>query len=251
MTPEEQLAEAKKAAEDAKKVADEAVAELAKLRKANADLTGKVMTPEQQKRLADLEAAAAATEEERKKKAGEWETLKTDLLTKHGNEIKERDEKIGKLSDLFKRTVVQAEFGRASDLFGGDTAKTILDVDLALAALGSYVHVEDDETDPRGYRVVVKKSNGTPIVGKDGNPAPFADAMTELIGSLPNKDRILRGSGKTGSGNSGGHGSGHHDKALDTPKTAKDFNDPKVREAVKQKHNAAGGIQSGAVFDRK
>lgn len=251
MTPEEQLAEANKKLADATKAAEEALAEAAKLRKTNAELSGKQMTPEQQKRLQDLEAAAAAAEEEKKKKAGEWETLKAELTTKHGTEIKERDDKIGKLTDRFKRTVVTAEFGRASELFGGDTAKTILDVDLALAALGSYVHVEDDDTDPRGYRVIVKKANGTPIVGKDGNPAPFAEAMTELIGSLPNKNRILRGSGQTGSGNSGGHGSGPHDKTLDNPKTAKDFQDPKVREAVKKKHDAAGGIQSGSVFDRR
>lgn len=204
MTPEEQLAAATAAADAATKKAEEAIAEAAKLRKTNAELSGKVMTPEQQKRLEELEAAAAKAEEDRKTKAGEWENLKTELTTKHGAEIKQREERIGQLSERFKKTVVQAEFGRASDLFGGDTAKTILDVDLAIAALGGYVHIEDDDQSPLGYKVVVKKSNGTPIVGTDGNPLPFAAAMTELIASLPNKDRILRGSGKTGSGSAGG-----------------------------------------------
>lgn len=213
---------------------------------------GLIVTPEQLQRLQELEAAATKADEDRKRKEGEFDTLKNQLVDKHTKEIQERDNKLSTLSARFQSTLVRAEFGAASDLFGAhDKARTIFDTDMGVDVLGKYVQVEDTEDDPRGYRVIVKNTKGQPILGKDGNPAPFAAAMLELIESLPNKDRILRGSGKTGSGNSGGHGSGHGDRDLDNPKSARDFSDPKVREAVRQKHNSAGGIQSGSVFDRK
>lgn len=213
---------------------------------------GLIATPEQLQRLKDLEDAAAKADEDQKRKAGEFDTLKNQLVEKHQKEIADRESKLTTLSTRFQTTLVRAEFGAASDLFGGhDKAKTIFDTDMGVDVLGKYVQVEDTEDDPRGYRVIVKNTKGQVIVGKDGNPLPFAEAMVELIGSLPNKDRILRGSGKTGSGNSGGHGSGHGDRDLGNPKTSADFNDPKVREEVRKKHNNAGGIQSGSIFDKR
>lgn len=232
----------------ATKVAEEAVAEAAKLRKTNSELSGKVITPEQQKRLEELEAAAAKAEEDRKAKAGEWDNLKNDLVTKHQTELKEREERLGKTSERLRQTAIFAEFGRASELFG-DAGKTIFDVDMGVEVLGKYVHLEDDENDPRGYRVVVKKANGTPVMGADGNPLPFAAAMTELIGSLPNKDRILRGSGKTGSGSSGG---GHHNPNLTddldalTKKAA--AGDKEALAALKQRQAGLGGAIQGTAY---
>lgn len=212
---------------------------------------GLIATPEQLTRLKELEDAAATADELRKRKEGEFDTLKGQLVEKHSKEIAERDGKISKLSDRFQTTLKRAEFGAASELFGAhDKSRTIFDSTMAMDVLGKYVHVEDTD-DEIGHRIVVKNAKGQTIVDKNGEPLPFAAAMLELIESLPNKDRILRGSGKTGSGNSGGHGSGHGDRDLDKPKSASDFNDPKVREAVRNKHNSAGGIQSGSIFDRK
>jgi hypothetical protein len=213
--------------------------------------SGRVLSEEQIDRYKALEATAAKAEEDRKRKAGEWDSLRTQLAEKHANELKERDSKLSTLSERFKSTVVRAEFGATTDYFGGsETSKTILDVDLGMAALGRYVHVEDTD-DEVGYRVVVKKPNGDLIIGDDGNPAPFADAIGELIKLLPNKDRILRGSGKTGSGNSGGSKT-TTSGVIDTRRLRPgDFNDPKVREAVRREQNAAGGLQIGRAFDRR
>jgi hypothetical protein len=208
---------------------------------------GLIATPEQLERLKVLEDAAAKADEEHKRKAGEFDTLKNQLVDKHSKEVAERDAKLSKLSERFQTTLKRAEFGAAADLFGAQ-AKTIFDADMGIDVLGKYVHVED--TEDGGHRVVVKNGKGQTIVGKDGEPLPFPAAMLELIESLPNKDRILRGSGKTGSGNSGGHGTGHGAPNLDNLKSS-DFSDPKVREAVRKKHDAAGGIQSGTVFNRK
>lgn len=169
------------------------------------ELEARALSDDDAQLFATLKEQQAKAEEDRAKKAGEFETLRTNLVKKHDAEIATRDQAIATLTGRFRDTVVRAEFGAAGDLFGGhDQSKTILDTDLALAALGKYVHVEDDAQDPRGYRVVVKSPRGDTIVGTDGHPAHFSEAMAELITQLPNKDRILRGSGKTGSGSSGG-----------------------------------------------
>lgn len=210
---------------------------------------GLIVTPEKLQRLQELEDAATKADEDRKRKEGEFDTLKTQLVDKHTKEITERDTKISTLAQRFQTTLKRAEFGQASELFGAhDKALTIFDAQMAEDVLGKYVHVED--TDDGGHRIVVKNGKGQVIVGKDGEPLPFAKAMVELIDGLPNKNRILRGSGTTGSGNSGGHGSGHGAPNLDNLK-ASDFKDPKVRDAVRKKHDNAGGIRSGAIFDRK
>ena len=119
-----------------------------------------------------------------------------------------------------------------------------------MAALGKYVHVEDVDDDPLGYRVIVKTPKGETIVGKDGNPAPFADAIGELIALLPNKDRILRGSGKTGSGSSGGSNASPATIDVNRPLTRAQMADPKVRELLKRKHADAGGLVMGSAWER-
>lgn len=212
--------------------------------------SGRVLTPEQKQRLADLEAEAAKVEEERAKKAGEFETLKKTLTDKHSNELGERDKKISTLSDRFQRTVVRAEFGRATDLFGGhDQSKTVLDVDMAISVLGRYVTVEDDDKAADGYRIVVKNSDGEPILDGKGNPAKFTDAIAEVINALPNRDRILRGSGKAGSGANGEvplDNGGRIDATKLTPDQRKD---PKVIEALR-KQRGTGGLVMGRAFSR-
>lgn len=154
------------------------------------------------------------------------------------------------METTLRNTFVGREFASASALFGKD-GKTILTPAIAEAYYGRYVEVQPVEgsTD---RQVVVKNRDGVVILDpKTGKPAAFADAMAQLIESMPDKDAVLRGSGKTGSGNSGGGQGGGDRKDLANPKTAQDFNDPKVREEVQKKHNAAGGIQSGSIFDRK
>lgn len=208
-------------------------------------LAERALSDEQLERFRQLEADAAKAEEERAKKAGEFDTLRNQLTTKHQQEIDERDQKLSGLSERFKRTVVKAEFGAAGDYFSGaDTSKTILDVELGMAALGKYVVVEDTD-DELGYRVVVKNPRGETIVGKDGNPAPFSQAIGELIQQLPNRDRILRGSGKTGSGSSGGVGVTSKDMDLIELTRRVQQGDKKAIEAMKQRQAERGEMTVG------
>jgi hypothetical protein len=212
------------------------------------ELEGKTLSDEDRDQFAKLKESQAKAEEDRKRKAGEWDTLRVQLSEKHANEIKERDTRLSTLSTRFKDTVVRAEFGAASDWFSGaDTSKTILDVDLGMAALGKYVTVEDTD-DAEGYRVVVKRPDGKVIIGDDGNPAPFSDAIGELIQALPNKDRILRGSGKTGSGSSGG--STHAAKPADVIELTQraSAGDKDAIKQLKDRRNAGGGVVFGSAF---
>lgn len=233
-------AEAKKAfdaRQRAKAEADDARAKLAKYDGVDPD------------EYRTLKTEAEKAEEERAKKAGEFETLKKQLTDKHQTELSDRDSKITTLSEKFQKTVVRAEFGSVPQLFGGHgDSKTVLDVDMAIAYLGRYVQVEDDEKDPRGYRIVVKNTSGETIVDGKGNPAPFAEALSELIQSLPNRERILRGSGKTGSGATGEvplNAGGQIDMTKLTPEQRRD---PRVLKALKEQRRGGGGMVMGRAF---
>jgi hypothetical protein len=228
---------------------DMATSELGKLRKTMAELQPKVLSDDDLALFSKLKDQQAKAEEERAKKAGEFETLKQQLAKKHQDELAERETRLSTLSQRFKDTVIKAEFGAASDWFNGtDSSKTILDVDLGMSAFAKYVHVEDADNDPRGYRVIVKSPKGDTIVGKDGNPAPFSDAIGELIAQLPNKDRILRGSGKTGSGSSGGSTGSQQPVDLRNL-TAAQLKDPKVIAAL-QALGGSSGVQMGTSFQK-
>lgn len=162
------------------------------------------------KQLDSIKAAeeerAAKIEEERLKKAGEWDAMKQSLVTKHTAELEQERKARQALEQSYTTEKVQAAFYGASDLFGGhDGSKTVLDGDMAAAVLGRYVSYEDVDVSGKTVKaIVVRDVDGNVIVDGKGNPAKFGEAMTELISQLPNRDRILRGSGKTGSGSSGG-----------------------------------------------
>ena len=215
------------------------------------ELEGKVLSDEDRELFDTLKGQAEKTEEDRKKKAGEFESLRTQLTEKHAKELHDKDTKLSALSDRFKQTVIKAEFGAASDYFSGsESSKTILDVDLGMAALGRFVRVDDVDNDPLGYRVVVTKPNGETILGSDGNPAPFAEAIGELIKLLPNKDRILRGSGKTGSGSSGGSTHAVHPADVAELTRRAQQGDKDAIEQLQRRRRNSGALVMGSAFTR-
>lgn len=163
---------------------------------------GLLLTAEQKERYTLLEEAAAKADEERKKKAGEFDSLRVDLIKKHDEAMKAEAIKVQQATERLHGVLKDHAFASASSWFGGSDAKTILTPAIAAAYFGRYVAVEDhDGVD----RVVVKNPQGHVIAdAKTGEPAAFSQAIGELIGMLPDKDSILRGSGKTGSGSSGG-----------------------------------------------
>lgn len=231
---------------------DSALGKVSNLEKQLKELQGKLPTDDQVKRWADLEAAAAKAEEDRAKKAGEWDSLRNQLVKDHDAALATANKKAEKYEARFRANAMAAEFGGAVDMFGGTEARTILDPAMARDVLGRFVTIEEDEDADRGYRVLVKRPDGSPILGADGNPAPFAEAIGKLIEALPNKDRLLRGSGKTGSGSSGGQGTTGRDATVDVrrPMSAAELRDPKVRAQLRDQMAAAGGLQVASAIRR-
>lgn len=231
---------------------DTALANAQKLQTQIDDLKKLVPSDEERKRLKDLEATAAQAEEDRKKKAGEWDTLKTELVTKHATELKALQDQIGSLNTLIADGEIDRAFGSAyvdkSPLFGGDDALTILPPDLASSALRKFVTVEMVDGKPV---LKVKDGNGKVVIDpKTGDPMAFGPAMHQVINGLPTKDRILRGSGKAGSGSSGGGNNNAGDKGdLSHPTDEQLKTDPKARAALRTRQENAGGISIGSNFD--
>ncbi len=213
---------------------DTAVTELGKLRRTLADMKSKVMPEEDRQELAKLREAQAKADEDAKKKAGEWDSLRQSLVTKHTTELEAERKRVSELETRYRTEKVEAAFSGAVDLFGGhDASKTVLTADMASAYLGKYVAYEDVEVAGKAIKaVIVRDPEGNIVLDGKGNPAKFNDAIVELINQLPAKDRILRGSGKTGSGSSGGSitGSREIDFRNLTPEQRKD---PKVLAALR------------------
>lgn len=214
--------------------------------------SGRVLTEEQVERYKALEQAAVTAEEERKKKAGEFDALRVELLKKHETALQAEARKAQEAQDRLHGLLRDHAFASAAEWFGGANAKTILTPDIAAAYFGRYVKVDVDDTGAE--RVVVTGPDNHVILDeKTGKPAAFTKAIGELIGMLPTRDSILRGSGKTGSGSSGGSGGTDRGGDVDVrrPMTAEELRDPAVRAKLKQQMANAGGLQVAAGLGRR
>lgn len=234
--------------------ADQAKAEAARLKKEIDDIKKALPSDEQRVRWAELEAEQQKAEEEKARKAGEFDGWRTQVNERHQKEIdaerQQRANEAARAASLEKElcdTLVAREFADATDLFG-PTGKTVLPPSIAQSYFARNVEVQVSEAG--GRSVIVKDSHGSTILDpKSGRPMPFAKAMWEVIDAYPQKAQILRGSGKVGTNSSGGIYDG--DGGIDVSRLkSSDFNDPKVRDAVRSKMNVAGGLQIGPGFDR-
>lgn len=213
--------------------------------------SGRLITPEKLAHFQKLEEAAATVEEERKRKAGEFDSWRVDISKKHEEALSTEKAAVAKATERLHGVLKDHAFAAAGEWFGNSDSKTILTPAIASAYFGKHVAVEEHDG---AERVVVKDSQGHVILdAKTGKPAAFSQAIGELIGMLPDKDSILRGSGKTGSGSSGGSqaiGAGG-DVDIRRPLTAAELRDPAVRAKVRQQVAQAGGLQVAAGLTRR
>lgn len=229
---------------------DSALAKAATLQTEIDKLKGSLPTDEDRKKWKALEDQQAQADEDRKKKAGEFETLKTELVKKHEIELAALKTTIGALEQGITDREINLAFNGAyvdkSPLFGDEKALTVLPPELAADALRRYVKVEIVDGKPV---VKVVGPGGNVILDKKGDPAAFGPAMFEVINGLPTKDRILRGSGKTGSGSPGG-GDNKAGEGIDfSHLTSAQMQDPKIRAQAKARTASAGGVVLGSAFD--
>ncbi len=220
------------------------------------ELEQKILPEEDLQLFEQLKTQQAKVQEEEALKKGEWEALKTQqkerhdqLIREHQKALADAENKIKAERDLRMNRSKVAAFGAATDFFSGsEGSRTVLDVSMAIDVLGRYVAVEDLEDGTE--RILVKKPNGDTIFGADGNPAPFADAIGELIAALPNRDRILRGSGKTGSGSSGGSNHAANKADVDELIRRAQKGDKTALAQLRQRRDASGGMVMGEAFTR-
>lgn len=182
-------------------------------------------------------------EQDRAKKAGEFDKLKEQLVTKHQTELTAAEKKAADLEQRWRQTVIGRAFADASDLFGPSGKTIYLPAD-AERIFGDRVRLQDD-----GALVVLDGTGEVMLDGKTGKPLPFAAAMAEYIDSLPDKQYRLRGSGKTGSGSSGGMTGGREDGPLDASRLTPDqLRDPKVLAKLRAQVGRGGQI-SGRAYE--
>jgi hypothetical protein len=245
------------AAEALKKAAferDNAKAAEAKLRREIEEIKRSLPNEERLKEIEEALKFKANADEEKQRKAGEFEAMRKQDAERHTKEtqalkkqIEEAEAKAKKEQHKNVERLIGLSFADATEWFG-ESGKTKYWPEEARAVLGRYVDVVTDEDGTE--TVVVKDLHGTVLTDMKANkPMPFGKAIGELIDSLPNKNQVLKGSGKVGSGSAGGgHGSGSQ---IDLGRLKpSDFNDPKVREAVKRQQADAGGLVFGPTLQK-
>jgi len=218
--------EAKKAfaaRQDAKREADE-------LRKKLDAMSG--IDPEEYRAL---KAEREQAEQDRAKKAGEFDKLQQQLVTKHQGELTAEQQKREAAEQRLQRTIIGRAFADAVDLFG-PSGKTIYLPSDAERIFGDRVRVQED-----GTVAVVDTAGDVILDSKTGKPATFAAAMEEYIDGLPDKQHRLRGSGKTGSGSPGGASASLATTVIDVARlTPAQRRDPKILEALKAQQPRGG-----------
>lgn len=157
----------------------------------------RMFSEEELQEYQDLKKAKEEAEHQKALERGEFEKQLDKIRSKHSEELEAERVKAQAADHKLRSTLIGLEFSRAIDLFG-DTGTTVLTPDIAEAYFGRYVDL-DEQGD-----VIVRDREGNEILDERGKRASFGAAMAELIESMPNKNRILRGSAKTGSGSSGG-----------------------------------------------
>lgn len=144
------------------------------------------LDPEKYKKL-----EAAAEEAERKKLAaeGDFESLKKQLVEKHGSEIGEKDKQIAKRQAALEKRLVQAELTAA-------IAKHKGDADLLLPHGSRFVKVREVENDFEAF--VVDEAGNQRFADGKATPMSFDDLVTQVL--IPKYPRAFDGTGSSGGG---------------------------------------------------
>lgn len=131
--------------------------------------------------------------------AGEIDRVKQEIANGFQEKLDESETRYKTLEERYNGEKMSAEFSRSK--FIND--QLAIPADIAQAHFGRHFKLEDGKL--RGY-----DSNGEPIYSKSkpGEIASFDEAMETLVGSYQHRDRILKGSGASGTGGDGGSGTG-------------------------------------------
>lgn len=147
---------------------------------------------EEYQTLREQQEAALEAEAERK---GEWEKLKEQMRTKHGEHIGAKDKEIERLKKELERHLIDAEATAAINAADGNV--TLLQPHVkALVRL-----IEEGGT----FKPMVVDPTGTPRVDADGNPLSIKALVSEMRDQDAYKG-AFKGSGQHGGGTLPGDG---------------------------------------------
>ncbi|HEU0264327.1 MAG TPA: DUF6651 domain-containing protein [Geobacterales bacterium] len=123
--------------------------------------------------------------------AGEVEKLKAGLTDSFTKKIQELEKGLADKDGHIYKLEVSNRFAASQFI----NEKTVLPPDIAEATFGKAFKIENG-------KVVAYDANGNQIYSKakPGEPAEFEEALQFIVESYPAKDRILKGSGASGSG---------------------------------------------------
>lgn len=179
----------KSALEKERKAARDAAARLKKLEGVDPDKYQELLTAQEK------------AEQDRAIKAGEFDSLKKQLLESNEKEKNKLTEALLAKESMIYNLMVSSQFSKSPLIL----EKTLLPPDIAETYFSKNFKVEEIN----GRPCVVGYLNGEKILDtKNGEPADFEAALTVIIDAYPMKDRIMKG-GHAGSGATGNSGAGN------------------------------------------
>lgn len=161
--------------------------------------------PEQVRNLLSKEAEAEAqrkqAEEEQLAKKGEWDRLRASIVEEHQKVLSEKDQELAAANEALAKAMAQIEGLTVGNAFSASqfiTDETVITPNKARIIYGSHFEVED------GQVVAYDKPRGagerTKLVGGDGEPLAFEQAIKKLIDADPERDSLLKPKMKSGAG---------------------------------------------------
>lgn len=133
---------------------------------------------------------------------GEWEKLKERMAAEHAKEkqalaeeLKAERERMSAVNQTIERLTIGHNFDNAAYI----VKETVLTPRKARQIYGAHFDV-DANGDVVGYDKPRGEPGRSQLIGSDGNPLSFDDALKRLVDADPDRDEILRSKRKPGAG---------------------------------------------------
>ncbi|MEX9786072.1 DUF6651 domain-containing protein [Providencia manganoxydans] len=171
-------------------------------------------TPEQIKELLEAKKTAEEAEQRRQQeeqeKRGEFDAVKKQMVEAHKAELQERDNLIATLQSEKQTLGSQILELTVGSAFSGSNflrEETLITPSKARVIFGSHFEVNEDGQIV-GYDKPAGAKDRSVLVGGDGSPLGFEQAIERILKADPEADALLRSKAKPGTGSGTDKGTG-------------------------------------------